>query len=177
MHIYNFMQHIFSSIPTDRVWHHLTGFGPKSRDRSEYEWALSYLLICSHIKFVFFFTTWIAFYTSIFNVLQAILMYGATNIQTKLQNFSGEVLEHLGIIQIFSGRQPLISLWLLLKLAFTSVPHVTWHCLAVGRGETWVTSSLYHLWKRHFLFQKSHLFVHTVSSFLCATNMMYICRL
>ena len=44
MHIYNFMQHIFSSIPTDWIWHRSTGFGPQSRDWSEYEWALSYKL-------------------------------------------------------------------------------------------------------------------------------------
>ena len=40
MHVYNFMQQIFSGVPIDWAWNLSTGFGPKSRDQSEYEWAL-----------------------------------------------------------------------------------------------------------------------------------------
>jgi hypothetical protein len=56
-------------------------------------------------------------------------MYGATNIQKKLQNFSGKVLGHLGIFQIVFFR----------KMALTApqtciYEHATCHMTLFGHG-------------------------------------------
>src|SRR6267154_3683432 len=59
-------------------------------------------------------------------------MYGATNIQTKFQNFSGEVLGHLGIIQIFFRKT---ALYFTLTAPQTCVyERATCHVTLFGRG-------------------------------------------